>query len=180
MEATMKKFLMAAAAATLLAACATGPTPYQPLTKDQGGYTETKVESNRVRVAFAGNTLTSRETVENYLLYRSAETTLANGFDHFIISTRATDSKTRTYGTTRGDPFWDYHPWRYRYYDPYWDRPFGRYSSYDETTVTKYEASGEIVMYKGPKPADNPAAFDARDVVKNLEGKVRRPEPPKA
>lgn len=177
----MKKFLMAAAGAALLAACASGPTPYQPYAKNAGGYTETKLEENRVRVAFAGNTLTDRETVENYLLYRAAETTLANGFDYFIINTRATDSKSRTYGTTYGDPFWDYgpYPWRYRYYDPFWDRP-GRYRSYDETTVTKYEASGEIVMYKGTKPADNPAAFDARDVVKNLEGKVRRPEPGKS
>jgi hypothetical protein len=177
----MKKFLMAAAAAALLTACAGGPTPYQPISKDVGGYSETKLESNRVRVAFAGNTLTDRETVENYLLYRSAETTLANGFDYFIVNTRATDAKSRTYGTAYADPFWDYgpYPWRSRYYDPFWDRPFGRYQSYDQTTVTKYEASGEIVMFKGTKPADNAAAFDARDVVKNLEGKVRRPEPAK-
>lgn len=177
----MKTFMMAAASLALLAGCASGPTPYQPYAKNDGGYTETKVESNRVRVAFSGNSLTDRETVENYLLYRSAETTLANGFDYFIINTRATDAKSRTYGTSYGDPFWDYgpYPWRYRYYDPFWDRPFGRSRSYDETTVTKYEASGEIVMYKGTKPADNPAAFDARDVVKNLEGHVRRPEPAK-
>ena len=67
------------AAAIALAAALTGcatPTPYQPNIPGQavsGGYSETKIESNRWRVTFAGNTLTSRETVEGYLLFRAAE-----------------------------------------------------------------------------------------------------------
>ncbi|MEO0362560.1 MAG: hypothetical protein AAF322_15680, partial [Pseudomonadota bacterium] len=63
-------FAIAAAAAAALAACAT-PTPYQPKTSD-GGFTESRVETGRYRVAFAGNSLTDRDTVERYLLFRAA------------------------------------------------------------------------------------------------------------
>ena len=70
----MKRLLLAAAAALSLAACAT-PTPYQPLVRNgtaTGGYTETRISSDRFRVSFQGNTITDRETVERYLLYRAA------------------------------------------------------------------------------------------------------------
>ena len=54
------------ALAGLLSACATA-TPYQPNLPGQavsGGYSEQRVEANRFRVNFSGNSLTSRETVE--------------------------------------------------------------------------------------------------------------------
>jgi hypothetical protein len=38
----------------------------------------------------------------------------------------------------------------------------------DVRTVERYEASAEIVMGRGPKPADNARAFDARDVLARL------------
>jgi hypothetical protein len=66
---------------------------------------------------------------------------------------------------------------RYHYYDPFWGPGWGRGRSFDTTTVTNYEASGEIAMFKGAKPSDKPEAFDARDVVKNLADKVKRPVP---
>ena len=65
-----------------LAACAT-PTPYQPNVPGQGsygGYSEFRVEPDRFRVNFQGNTLTSRETVEGYLLFRAAELYRGTGF----------------------------------------------------------------------------------------------------
>ena len=51
----------------LLAACETA-TPYQPLHADSkvsGGYSDTKIDTNRWRVMFSGNSLTSRQTVES-------------------------------------------------------------------------------------------------------------------
>lgn len=173
----MKK-LLAAAALAFVSACAATPTPYQPYAKSDGGFTETQIEANRVRLSFKGNSLTDRETVETYMLYRAAEVTLANNFDYFVVSDRATDAKSRTYGNYYGDPFFDYFPMRYRYYDPFWGPHYwGGSRSFDTTTVTNYEASGEIAMFKGAKPSDKPEAFDARDVVKNLAGKVKRPVP---
>ena len=91
-------FAVGLALAAGLAACAT-PTPYQPNIPGQaasGGFSEMRLEQNRFRVNFQGNTLTSRETVEGYLLFRAAELTVQNGFDGFSIVARATDRQTRT------------------------------------------------------------------------------------
>ncbi|MFA5602003.1 MAG: hypothetical protein WDA06_15510, partial [Phenylobacterium sp.] len=80
-----------------LAACTTA-TPYQPNIPGQavsGGFSEMRLEPDRFRVTFAGNSLTSRETVEGYLLYRAAELTVQQGYDWFEIVDRATDRQTR-------------------------------------------------------------------------------------
>ena len=75
--------LMAAAAsgALLVSACAT-ETPYRPATGsgfNRTGFSERQVETNRFLVTFAGNSVTDRDTVERYLLYRAAELTLQHG-----------------------------------------------------------------------------------------------------
>ena len=67
----------------LLAGCAV-PTPYQPATKGYG-YSEQQLESNRYRVTFSGNSVTPRDTVQNYLLYRAAEVTRESGHDYFTV-----------------------------------------------------------------------------------------------
>ena len=76
----MKRLVLTAlAGAALLSGCAT-PTPYQPLgapTGVRGGFTDQQIERNRFRVTFAGNQFTSRQRVENYLLYRAAERPLS-------------------------------------------------------------------------------------------------------
>lgn len=168
--------------AVVAAACAT-PSAYAPKTDEsQGGYSESRIETNRWRVTFAGNTLTGRDKVETFLLYRAAELTLANGFDHFIVADRATDEKTRRLASVghRSSSLFRSHAWYFHprlgwvpAYDPFaglWDDP------YLARETTRYTASAEIAMFKGPKPPDRADAFDARDVVSNLAGKVIRPE----
>ena len=182
------------ALAATLAGCAT-PTPYQPIVpgKSSGGYSEVRIEPNRWRVTFAGNSLTSRETVEGYLLFRAAELTTQQGFDWFSIADRNTDRKSYTYVDPdplyspwygAGYGFWR-PSWRYwgagpgwRSWDPYWGDPFWA-NSVDIRTVDKYEAAAEIFMGKGPKPANDPRAFDARQVVANLQPRIKYPEPAK-
>ncbi len=175
-----------------LAACAT-PTPYQPNIRggsSAGGYSEVRVEPNRYRVNFTGNSLTSRETVEGYLLFRAAELTVESGYDWFTVVDRDTDKTSRTY--VEPDPF--YRPWygaygfwrpSWRYYgggygwrgwDPFWGDPFWA-DRVDVRTVERYEASAEIVMQRGAKPADDVKAFDARAVIENLKPRVQYPQP---
>jgi hypothetical protein len=179
------------ALAMVLAACAT-PTPYQPNIPGQqtsGGYSELRLEPDRWRVNFQGNTLTSRETVEAYLLYRAAELTVQNGYDWFSIVDRNTDRKSRTY--VEPDPLYDpwyggfgwWRPsWRYhgsfgwRTWDPFWGGPFWG-DRVDVRTVDRYEATAEIVMSKGAKPADDPRAFDAHAVIENLRSRIQYPQP---
>ena len=46
----------------------------------------------------------------------------------------------------------------------------------DVRTIDRFEASAEIVMGRGPKPADNVRAFDARAVIDNLRPRIVYPE----
>jgi hypothetical protein len=173
-------------AIALLAACTTA-TPYQPLVTHGtavGGYSEQRLEDNRYRVTFAGNEMTSRQRVENYLLYRSAELTLQAGYDGFTMVARGTDPHTTT--RVMGDPFssgpWGYWgpSWRYqtrfggwRGWDPFWGRPFWA-DDYDVSTVTSYEASAEIQMFHGRR-LDDPRSFDAHQVIANLGPTIQMP-----
>ncbi|MDT9598304.1 CC0125/CC1285 family lipoprotein [Sphingosinicella rhizophila] len=173
----------------LLTACATA-TPYQPLgTRGQasGGYSEQRIEDNRFRVSFTGNQFTSRQRVENYLLFRAAELTLQAGFDSFTMVERSVDPNTRT--TVSRDTFGPYGPgpwgywgpsWRYRYggygwryWDPWYGSPFWA-NDIDVRTVTSFEATAEIVMSRGSRPND-PRSFDARQVMDNLGGTIELP-----
>lgn len=168
---------VATAAVLALSGCAT-PTPYQAANGPVAdayhpGYSDTKLEDNRFRIVFAGNDATSRETVENYLLYHAADLTLQNGYDWFEVVKRASDQKTRSV-TTFDDPFWGGMSWRY--YRRGWGM-WGRMDDFDADTMnfTRYEASAEIIMHKGAKP-DSANAYDARQVKANLEAKVMRPD----
>jgi hypothetical protein len=180
----MKKMLLAAAAVAALggalAACETA-TPYQPLQPNaaaSGGYSDVKLEQDRWRVTFQGNSLTARDTVETYLLYRAAELTVGQGYDWFETVDRQTDKHTQTYVDDFGwRPYWRYYGYGFgwRSWDPWWGGPFWA-DDIDVRTVEKYEASAEIIMGHGQKPADEKHAFDAREVLKNLADHVVRPK----
>ena len=148
-----------------LAACAT-VTPYQPLQRGEG-YAEQRIESNRYRVRFAGNSQTSRQTVETYLMYRAAEVTLSNGYDYFIQADRNTEAQTRYTETVSG--FDDF--------GPFWRPRFG-FGVGVGTSIpsTEYQADVDILMFKGKKPLNDTRAFDAREVKSNLEAQILRPE----
>lgn len=172
-----RKTLAAAAiaAATTLGACASsGPTPYQPASANySSGYAETKLEDTRYRISFKGNSLTERETVENYMLFRAAELTVQSGYDTFTIVNRDTDKQSRTRYDNFYGPRFSYMYFSPRWgwvnsWDPFWDMPSRR------ETVTNYEAFAEVVMSKGPKGADA-NSFDARQVQQNLGPSIRRP-----
>lgn len=181
---TMFRMTAAAIAAIALAAgltaCETA-TPYQPLHKDSkvyGGFTDERLDADHFRVSFRGNGLTSRSTVENYLLYRAAELTIQGGGDWFETEDHHTDAKEHTFVDSYG-------PWGYGYFHPYWSvwgpgwgrRGFwgGPYwdPAFDVETVQRFDATAEIVIGRGPKPAD-PRAFTAREVLSNLGPHIKR------
>lgn len=92
----------ALASATLLTAGCATETTYHPAAGqgfNRTGFSERQIEPNRFIVSFAGNTVTSRDTVERYLLFRAAELTLQQGDDYFVMVDRDTDRQTRTYST---------------------------------------------------------------------------------
>lgn len=182
----------ALAALAVLGACATA-TPYQAAIDGNSGYSEVKIEDNRFQVEFSGNSLTDRKTVETYLLYRAAELTRLNGYDHFRVVRRETDSNSRLVPVGGAySPYYSHFHLNYAYFgpyaryyhdpllrsrharfgplDPYWGGP----SEYRERT--KYVASAEILMGKGKKP-DDAAYFDAEQVTYNLGMNIVRPQP---
>lgn len=177
-----------------LAACAT-PTPYQPISgpsRNATGFFDRQIESNRFQVTFAGNSLTSRERVERYLLFRAAELTVQNGFDYFSVVDRDTERRTETYvdrpiGPSFGGygywgPGWGYWSPRWRYarrgfgwggwggygYDPF-------FNDWSVRQVDRYEAQAEIITGRGPKPAGDRFAFNAREVIDRLGPSIEYP-----
>ena len=188
----------ALAALAVLGACATA-TPYQAATDNQRGYANQQIESDRWQISFAGNSLTDRETVETYLLYRAAELTDMEGYDYFSVVQRATDENRRVVSTGFHDPYYSGFFCNYSFYgragrlsgyprswyarraayrgfhgpfayrDPFWD------SGWDYREIVRYEATSEIIMGRGEKP-DDPSFFNADEVLMNLAGRIVRPD----
>jgi len=164
----------------VLTACTT-PTPYAPKTPgDNTGYTDQRLDQNRYRVTFTGNSVTPRETVENYLLLRSAEVTLQSGSRYFVFDTRDTEAKTSYRSDFVGWPgwhgrgFWYHHSWAFQ--DPFYGPP---YDQVDSFPITRYQAYAEIVMLTPEQAKDDPRALDARDVVDHIGASAVQPPPPK-
>lgn len=187
-----KKIFGPLAALALVAGCTTA-TPYQPLgaTRVEGGYTNQQIDQAHWRVSFFGNSLTSRQQVENYLLYRAAELTLQQGYTCFTVVNRGTDRDTRIqadpYGPFGGyggfggyypgwSPYWSMHgPWGWHNYDPWRGGPFFP-RSYDMRTIDRYQATAEIALSRGSCQTA-PTTFNAAQVVQNLRPYIVLPVP---
>jgi hypothetical protein len=201
---TLRSIALAATSALVLAACAS-VTPYQPASKPGGfdGYSQTMIENDRARVTFGGNSLTDRETVENYLLYRTAQIAVERGFSHFTLQERDTEEKTRLsaspgYRSGFYDPYFGYSFFRPRYgwsrfhsYSRF--RGFNRYrrgfgasafydpfydpffNDFDVREITKYRASAEAKFSRGAGLNDT-RTFNAQEVIANLGPTIQLPE----
>lgn len=153
----------------LLAACA-APTPYQPA-DDGFGYFEQQIEDNRYRVSFAGNSVTPRDTVQNYLLYRAAEITVQSGHDYFKLVDQNVERSTRYFGTV--DPFFGVG--HSRFDDDFHDRRFIGSSTLNARPIDEYTAFADILVFEGEKPEGDVTAYDARDVLRRLEPIIQQP-----
>lgn len=198
---SFRHFLVAVSAITL-AACATA-TPYQPASKPGGfdGFSQQMIENDRARITFGGNSLTKRDTVENYLLYRSAEMAIERGFETFTLQERDLEKNQRVRvspGAGFGfDPYFRYSFYRPRYgwsrgyrfshfagfnrgfgfgrrafFDPFYD-PF--FDDYDVREITKYRATAEVIFGRDTN-TENPETFNAREVLENLGPSITFPE----
>ncbi|HLW28087.1 MAG TPA: hypothetical protein VKY54_10155 [Kiloniellales bacterium] len=165
----------------LLGACAgTGPTPYQPAERPGGfGYSETKVSEDSYRITVTGNSLTTRDRIEDYLLFRAAELTLMEGYDHFLLLDRQTDSDTVRYYENWG-PAWG-PGWAWR---PYWGGYYGGGSHYGtglgmtfgggpSGQQTRYQTTALVQMHMGRPPVVLGALYEAQRVIDELALRVR-------
>ncbi len=203
---TLRRLLFALLLALLplaLTACQLAkPTAYGPMTAGSDyGYSQTRLDSQTWRVQVAGNSETSRDLVENQLLYRAAEIAAEAGADGFVLLDRDIERDSESYTTypLYADPFYAYP------YGPFWGghafygarpgywpgfygagfgfngytagvgRTFGR--GYAETrTLDRYTAYAEIRLYSGEPPAGSGPAFAASELLANLADTVNRGE----
>jgi len=197
---TLRHLVVGASALTLMA-CATA-TPYQAASEPGGfdGFSQQLIENDRARITFGGNSLTNRDTVENYLLYRAAEMAVERGFEAFTLQERDVEEKTRVrvspgINSSFGhDPYFGYSFYRPRRgWSPYYR--FSRFNSfrrggrlgysgfndpffqdYDVREVTKYRATAEVKFGRGfGSESENARTFNAREVLQNLSGAIQFP-----
>jgi hypothetical protein len=143
------RIILLATAAALLAGCASQAGYQARGESSRYGYAEVQVEPSRMLISYRGDSLTSRETVEMYLLYRAAETTLEHGYDYFVVAGHDANEQSRFEQTSV--------------------RPrFG--SSYRE--ISNHNAAIDIVMGRGERPATLANAYDARAVRDSLRARV--------
>ncbi|WP_282604585.1 hypothetical protein [Pelagibius sp. Alg239-R121] len=177
--------------AALVYGCTT-PTPYAPAL-DGKGYSQQQTQSDRYRVSFSGNSKTSRETVENYLLYRAAEITVQSGHDHFRVVAQDLESTTTYYETVTPPPSFGYYgrygrrSLRHRHHShgfhgfPYATYPYGQFATVTSHPITSYEAVANIIVFSKAdgvdrKAIDDDHTYDARDVIQQLSPIVVRPD----
>ncbi len=164
----MMRTLSALALVLVLNGCAGNPTPYQPKA-DRTGYSEQQLDAQTWRVQFAGNIDTPRETVENYLLYRSAEIMLFGGYDKFVMLEKDIERNVNYRGTGYY-PHFGYglhhgHHYGLEYYGPV-----------NYSPVVSYSGTATIRIYSGGPPPNNAPIYDAQEIVQQLGPTIVLPQ----
>jgi len=161
----MKALLAVTVVSTLLlSGCATS---YQS-TGFTGGYSETKLAPDVVRVVFRGNGYTRKERAQDLALLRAAELSLAAGCPYFAVLSENSDTKAHSFTTagtshTTGSA---YVVGNQAYYS-------GQTTHIPGQTITFYKPeTGILVQFLKEKPSEG-FVFDAAFLVKELKGKYK-------
>lgn len=150
----MMKYLVVTVALAF-AACQT-PTPYQPAVAGHG-YWEEQTGDDTYRVVFAGNAVTPFDIVEDYLILRSAELAIENGYDRFFfLQSRIDELPARD---RRERETCAYSPYFYPYF-PY----------VVEDGSSQYTATAHISLTQDDTGPDGKPTIRAMDVVAGLNG----------
>ena len=147
--------------AVILTGCTT-PFQYKGF---GGGYSDSRIDSNTVRVSFYGNGFTGKESVEHDMLYQCNEVTIQDGYDYFVIVTGGTspvDSSFTTPGTYTQNTTYSYGS----------SDTSGTYQPVQTVNVRKFESSVMIKMFNGKKPVGLLNAYDARELIKYMNPQV--------
>ncbi|HVJ54638.1 MAG TPA: hypothetical protein VM689_19410 [Aliidongia sp.] len=166
----MRRTLVPAVLSLLLLASCAMPTPFKAADPDgSNGYSVQQLEANRYMIGFAGNASTPRPTVESYLLYLASQIAVKDGYDYFVLNEKSLDKSVNyeTFDTGFGGGFFG----RRRGFGGGFDTAY-------TTPYNSYSVLAEVLLYKGPKPANDPKAYDAHAVSNSLTPQVVRSVPP--
>ena len=161
----MKRLILAATAALVLAACATAPTLYQPAAgRDAVGFSEYRIEPGRYRITFRGAPGAPPNQVADYALLRAADLAIADGYDWFRVSERfmagEPDRSPRiSLGVGGGNYGW------------HSGSSVGVGTSFSTGGGPTVASTLEVVMGKGPRPPGTDV-YDARGVRSSVGQRV--------
>lgn len=157
----------------LLATGCAGPTPYHP-TLDGTGYLDQRIVDNRYQVSYTANSLTRKNKVKQYLLYRAAEIALEQGEERFVVLDQDDqDVSLPDYAS-------DAQSYRHHHFEHHhlW---FGNQGAEEQVSATtlkplsRYTATITILLYTADLPAQEGKAYHARELIEVLGSTILRP-----
>jgi hypothetical protein len=158
-----REILAPLALSVLLCGCA---TKYQEM-GFMGGVEATQIDGNTFRVTAKGNGYTRGETIKDYALMKAAETTLGAGCDYFVVIGQENVSRSSIFST----------PGTATSTTTVTGNVANTTTNYSGPQIDEVFKPGQDLMikvFKGQKPENNPAAFDAHEVTAFLGPKVRQ------
>ncbi|MCG8360615.1 MAG: hypothetical protein MI920_34050 [Kiloniellales bacterium] len=174
MERTFPRVMIAVGLALLLAACAT-PTPYQAASGESAyGFREERLDPQTWRLHFSGNSVTEREQVEDYLLYRAAELADKEGARGFVVLDRNTERQTHYIGIYQPSfgHFSTHGYFRSSHYH-FLHRP-----GFGATTlrpIDRYTAHATVRLFDEQPPEGLGVPYDANEVISTIGPRIVRP-----
>jgi hypothetical protein len=173
----MRTLLFWLVAVLFLSSC--GPSKY--ISKSDNwiglyGYSETPIDSSTYQVTYAGDNTMPPDLVDRYALYRSAEVTVAKGFDYFVVMDGQANASTMTNvmqnaGTPTTTIEHDIDPQTGKMIPV---AVTTSNPSYMTTTSTAHTVTKTIRMFKGARPTDQTQAFDAKSMVTMMAPSIQR------
>lgn len=164
-------WIAAALAVLMLQGCAT-PYGAKGVT---GGYEEQQIDESSYRVTFTGNGKTGRDMVWNYWIYRCAELTKTKGFDLFVL-VRDNNKTSAIPGTDglrpagfREDTDGQLMKTRGGGGGGGGGRSAPQYYYVPGGTVTTFNASAIVMMFKEPAPDEVKFALRAQTILDMLK-----------
>lgn len=144
------------------------PTAYQPAANGVG-YSEQQLDGSTWRVQFSGNTLTPRERVEDYLLFRAAEVMRFGGYDKFVLLEKTIEPETSYWG-----PGYPYGPGFGFGFGPHRRHSHLAFSSGSYLPRTRYQGSVLIRVY-APGQGGGPV-FSASELIEQIRPRIVWPQ----
>jgi hypothetical protein len=156
----------------LLIGCAS-PTPYHPSTQGSGYY-DHQLADDRYQLSYTANTLTRRDTIKQYLLYRAAEITLEANKENFVVLDQNGQRFSLPDYATGAESY------RHHYFEHHhlWFADQGIDEEISATTLkplARYTAEITIVLYSGGQPPEEGKVYNAREVIDVLGNTMLRP-----
>jgi hypothetical protein len=160
----MRTIIIVLTSALLLSGCATS---YQAKSFT-GGFSETRLAPDVIRIVFRGNGYTSRERSQDFALLRAAELSLEAGYSYFVVVSEKNEVRTHTTTTpatarttgiasTSGN-----------------QTIYSGQTTYDPgQTLTTYKPETGLVVQFMKEKRGSSFAFDAAFLVGSLKGKYK-------